>query len=76
MPSPSRKAIERYEARILAYEPRRDSRADPGPFYIRPAICRPGRDASTKYSATARPSTFGDPPRFGCVRAGSWFSQR
>ena len=30
MPSPSRAAIERYEARILAYERRRESRSDPG----------------------------------------------
>ena len=42
MPSPSREAIERYEARILAYEPRRDSRADPGPFSSAPRSAAPG----------------------------------
>jgi Phosphodiester glycosidase len=36
MPSPTREAIESYEARILAYEERRESRAGPRPFSARP----------------------------------------
>ena len=61
MPSPSREAIERYEARILAYELGRDSRANPGPFSSTPRVAapdamRPRSTARRRVRAHRRPA--------------------
>jgi hypothetical protein len=61
MPSPSREAIERYEARILAYELGRDSRAGPGPFsstprFAAPDAIRPRGTARRRVRAHRRPA--------------------
>jgi len=52
MPSPTREAIERYEARILAYERGRESGADPG---RRPSPPRSAAPGATRRKGTSRP---------------------
>jgi hypothetical protein len=61
MPSPNREAIERYEARIIAYEVGRESRADPGriPARSRPSAlgeARPRRTSRSRTRAHPRPA--------------------
>ena len=61
MPTPNREAIERYEARIIAYEHGRDPRPDPGPFSSTPrsavpSAMRPRSTARRRVRADRRPA--------------------